>query len=72
MNGGNEMVQKQITFCGEETELDCMNRTGLFMRLNPKSKQEVEDCINPLYRKAVGGNARENGKMPEKPLNEFE
>lgn len=66
------MVQKQITLCGEETELDCRNRTGLFMRLNPKSKREIEDCINPLYRKAVRENTRENGKMPEKPLNEFE
>lgn len=44
------MVHKQINFCGEEVELDCRRRNGLFVRLNPKSKLEIEDAIYPSFR----------------------
>lgn len=44
------MVHKQITFCGEEVELDCRQRSGLFIRLNPKSRREIEDEIYPSFR----------------------
>jgi hypothetical protein len=63
------MVQKQITFEGQEIEKDCRERTGLFMRLTPKTKQEMEDEINPRYRKCV----RQLSERPdnESTLNEF-
>jgi hypothetical protein len=63
------MAQKQITFEGTEIEKDCRERNGLFMRLNPRTKREMEDEINPRYRKAV----RQLSERPdnESTLNEF-
>jgi hypothetical protein len=56
-------MQKQITFEGTEIEKDCRERTGLFVRLNPRTKQEMEDEINPSYRKSVM-------RLSERPDNE--
>jgi len=58
------MVQKQITFCGEEVELDCRQRNGVYARLNP-TKKEVEDAVNPCYRAIAR-------PRTEKKINEFE
>ncbi len=57
-------MEKQITFDGIEIENDCRQRSDLFVRLNPKSRQEIEDAINPMYR---------TGRRPEteSTLNEF-
>lgn len=43
-------MQKQRTLEGEVIEIDCRKRTGLFYRLNPKTKREAEDAINPRFR----------------------